>query len=206
MERELWLVVMRAQAAAGVPISENALADYAEALDDIADNDAELEQIRLIETKTGHDLYARLLYFNRAAGRECAHLGLTSADVTENVQQGQIYTAAQLLSRHVEQVVIRLAQLARAEAMRPIVARTHGQPAQVTTLGKRVLDWARPWSARWREPTPGVWSGLSAPAPTWPRCCTSTGPTRTPTGPCRAPGCWMRAFPCSGSTTCHWSR
>lgn len=142
MERELWLVVMRAQAQAGVPITPEAIEHYAEALDDIADNDTELEQIRLIERQTGHDLYARLLYFNRAAGHEYAHLGLTSADVTENVQQGQIYTAAQLLAAHVEQIVVRLVQLAKAEALRPIVARTHGQPAQVTTLGKRVLDWA----------------------------------------------------------------
>jgi adenylosuccinate lyase len=142
MERELWVAVMQAQARAGVPIPEDHIAQYVEAMQDIADNDSELEQIRFIEQQTGHDLYARLMYFNRMAGHEHAHLGLTSSDVTENVQQGQIYTAAQLLARHAEQVVIRLTALARAERARPMAARTHGQPAQITTVGMRVLTWA----------------------------------------------------------------
>jgi len=142
MERELWLVVMQAQAAAGVPIPEEHIERYQQAVADIADHEYELEHIRLIEQKTGHDLYARLLYFNQMAGHEDAHLGLTSSDVTENVQQGQIYTSAQLLIEHAHQVIARLASLGRAEATRPMVARTHGQPAQMTTVGKRVLDWA----------------------------------------------------------------
>ena len=146
MERELWLVAMRAQAAAGVPISEEHIEHYEQAMADIADSDDELEQIRLIEAKTGHDLYARLLYFNRMAGHEDAHLGLTSSDVTENVQQGQLYTSAQLLMAHAEQVAIRLAMLASAEQHRPMVARTHGQPACRWWSSAR----AGPW---WPAPT-----------------------------------------------------
>jgi len=142
LERELWVTIMRGQADMGVPITEDEIVHYVEAIADIADGDDELEQIRLIEAQTGHDLYARLLYFNRMAGHEHAHLGLTSADIVENIQQMQIYVSAELLARHAEQVMARLVSLARAEQARPIVARTHGQPAQVTTLGKRVLDWA----------------------------------------------------------------
>ena len=142
MEREMWVEVMKAQARAGVPIPAEHIEHYEQAARDIADGEDELEQIRFIEQQTGHDLYARLLYFNRMAGHEHAHLGLTSSDITENVQQGQIYTAAQLLIAHAEQLVRRLSALARAERHRPMVARTHGQPAQVTTVGMRVLTWA----------------------------------------------------------------
>lgn len=142
LERQLWVDIMRAQAAAGVPIPEEHIVHYVEAMNDIADSHDELGQIELIEERTGHDLYARMQYFNSMAGHEDIHLGLTSSDITENVQQIQIGASAELLMEHGDQVLRRLVQLALAERYRPMVARTHGQPAQVTTLGKRVLDWA----------------------------------------------------------------
>lgn len=142
LERQLWIDIMGAQAAAGVPIPEEHIVHYIEAARDISDSHDELVQIALIERRTGHDLYARMQYFNSMAGHEDIHLGLTSSDITENVQQTQISASAELLMAHGDQVLRRLVQLALAERMRPMVARTHGQPAQATTLGKRVLDWA----------------------------------------------------------------
>lgn len=142
LERDLWLKVMRAQAAAGVPIPEEHIDHYTEAARDIADSDNELDLIERVERETGHDLYARMLYFNRCAGHEDIHLGLTSADITENIQQMQIGQSAGILMDHGRQLLGRLVGLAQAEAARPIVARTHGQPAQASTIGKRVLDWA----------------------------------------------------------------
>lgn len=142
IERQLWVSVMKSLAAAGVPIPPDRIQDYEHAINYIADSDTELVEIELIERRTGHDLYARLQYFNAAAGHEDIHLGLTSADITENTQQIQIGASAELLGEHGDQVLRRLAQLALHEQNRPMVARTHGQPAQVTTLGKRVLDWA----------------------------------------------------------------
>ena len=141
LERKLWIDIMQAQAEVGVPIPEEHIAHYIEAAQDIADSHDELIQVALIEERTGHDLYARMQYFNSMAGHEDIHLGLTSSDITENVQQIQIGASAELLMEHGDQVLRRLTQLALHEQARPMVARTHGQPAQVTTLGKRVLDW-----------------------------------------------------------------
>lgn len=145
MERSLWVKVMRAQVAYGVQIPAEHLNDYEQAIQWIADGDPEMDelaQIKLIEQRTGHDLYARLQYFNAVAGHEDAHLGLTSADITENVQQMQIGRSAVVLGQHAEYLLMRLGRLIAAEAHRPTVARTHGQPAQVTTVGKRVADWS----------------------------------------------------------------
>jgi adenylosuccinate lyase len=82
-----------------------------------------------------------MLYFNRHAGHEWIHLGLTSADIVENVQQIQIGRSASAIMDHAEQVLSRLLTWAESYADTPMAARTHGRPAQVTTVGKRFTDW-----------------------------------------------------------------
>jgi adenylosuccinate lyase len=147
-ERMLWVEVMRAQREMGVDIPEDVIDMYS----DLAVSQAELEpdsaealgeayDIAELERETKHDLYARLRWFNDAVGADHAHRGLTSSDITENTQQVQIVASAELLMQHAEQVMRRLHDLVRDTASVPIVARTHGRPAQLTTIGKRVTDW-----------------------------------------------------------------
>jgi adenylosuccinate lyase len=147
-ERMLWVEVMRAQREMGVDIPQDVIDMYA----DLAASQGELEpdsaealgeayDIAELEKETRHDLYARLRWFNESVGADHAHRGLTSSDITENVQQIQIVASAELLMEHAEQVVRRMSTLARDTASVPIVARTHGRPAQLTTVGKRVTDW-----------------------------------------------------------------
>lgn len=146
IERLLWISVMVEQQGAGVPIPDEAIDDYRRAANAIADGNPpdlgdELEEIAAIEAKTQHDLYARMLYFNSYAGHEWIHLGLTSADIVENTQQIQIGRSASLLMDHAEQVLSRLLTWAETCAGTPMAARTHGRPAQITTVGKRFADW-----------------------------------------------------------------
>lgn len=147
IEREIWNEVMRLQADAGVPIPADAIAAYKDATERLADPIGGIEYaeelaIADIEREVKHDVYARLLYFNQQAGHEYAHWGMTSADVIENAQQTQLLMGVEVIGKHGEQVSLRLRELVSNEATRPMVARTHGRPAQVTTLGKRAADWA----------------------------------------------------------------
>lgn len=143
IERQIWLDVMIAQQRMGVPIPDQALADYQSAAQDIPEyGDVELREIAQIEARTRHDLVARLQYFNTVAGWDLAHQGLTSADIVENAQQVQIVRAAQVLVASADQLMLRLLEQARTLAEIPMVARTHGVPAQLITVGKRFADWA----------------------------------------------------------------
>lgn len=142
IERQIWIQTMQAQAAHGLDISAEVIYAYEQAsMRLIAEPGDELEQIARIEQQTKHDLYARLRFFNEQAGHETAHLGLTSADIVENTQQIQLILACEVLLDHAEQLAVRLGGCADTDAALPIVARTHGRPAQLTTLGKRWSDW-----------------------------------------------------------------
>lgn len=142
IEREIWIAVMQTQVDNGIDIPEQAISDYIEAAEQIPSfSDIELEEIAKIEAVTKHDLYARMEYFNKCAGHEYIHLGLTSADIVENAQQLQILRSADVLGLHGVQVLHRLTDAARIGAHTPLVGRTHGRPAQLTTVGKRAADW-----------------------------------------------------------------
>ena len=84
-ERELWIAVAEAQQDLGVDIPSEALTAYRAVLDDI-----DLASIRRREQRLRHDVMARLEEFCSRAGCEYLHWGLTSRDVTENVEQTQI--------------------------------------------------------------------------------------------------------------------
>ena len=86
LERELWLAVMKAQRDLGLPIPEEAIASYEASKDQV-----DLESIRDREKITKHDVKARLEEFSGLAGHQHAHKGMTSRDLTENVEQLQVF-------------------------------------------------------------------------------------------------------------------
>ncbi len=132
LERRLWLAVLRAQRDLGVPVPDAALAAYEAALEQV-----DLSSIRARERVTRHDVKARIEEFAALAGHEHIHKGMTSRDLTENVEQLQIRDALLLVRDRVVAALARLARLATAYAEQPVVGRTHNVAAQVTTLGKR---------------------------------------------------------------------
>ena len=131
-ERRLWLAVLRAQAELGVDVGPQALADYEKVLDTV-----DLASIRERERVLRHDVKARIEEFNALAGHEHVHKGMTSRDLTENVEQLQIRRSLELVHAHGVAVVARLAE--RAVQYRDLVmaGRSHNVAAQATTLGKR---------------------------------------------------------------------
>lgn len=142
-ERTLWVSVLVAQKDHGAEIPDQVIADYQQALEQLEGSSDIVEDlhIRELEREHGHDLYARLQYFNQHAGHDHAHRGLTSADITENVQQFQIMDSCEVLATHAVSLAHRVHRYADTLGHVPTVARTHGRPAQLTTVGKRGADW-----------------------------------------------------------------
>jgi adenylosuccinate lyase len=129
---KLWLIVLRAQASLGVDVGESVIADYERVIDQI-----DLDSIAARERVTKHDVKARIEEFNALAGHERIHAGMTSRDLTENVEQMQIRDALVLIRIKIIATLEQLAGLAIAYSQTPIAGRSHNVAAQMTTLGKR---------------------------------------------------------------------
>ena len=132
LERDFWIAVMKAQRDLGVPIPAEAIKDYERARDEV-----NLDRIRERERVTLHDVKARLEEFSDLAKRQFVHLGLTSRDLTENVEQLQVCQSLKLVRFKMAAALSALAKLAAANRDVMITGRTHNVPAQPTTLGKR---------------------------------------------------------------------
>jgi len=132
LERQLWLAVLRAQRELGVAVPDGVVEAYEAVIGKV-----DLESIDARERVTKHDVKARIEEFSALAGHEHIHKGMTSRDLTENVEQLQVRSALELVR---DRTVAALARLAgRAVEFRDtvMVGRSHNVPAQATTLGKR---------------------------------------------------------------------
>ncbi len=132
MERELWIAVMEAQRELGVDIPDGVIEDHRAVLDQV-----DLESIRERERVTRHDVKARIEEFCALAGHEHIHKGMTSRDLTENVEQLQVRRSLDLVLDRTVAALARLARLAVEHEGLAMAGRSHNVAAQVTTLGKR---------------------------------------------------------------------
>jgi adenylosuccinate lyase len=132
LERDLWIAVMKAQRALGIPIPESAIRDYERVKERV-----DLASIERRERATRHDVKARIEEFCALAGHQHIHKGMTSRDLTDNAEQLQIRRTLELLREKVAAGLLRLAAAAHEQRDMLMVARTHHVPAQPTTLGKR---------------------------------------------------------------------
>jgi len=132
LERRLWLAVLRAQASLGIDVPEGAIADYERVVEQV-----DLASIAARERITRHDVKARIEEFNALAGHEHVHKGMTSRDLTENVEQLQVLRSLEHVRGRTASVLARLARLATEYTDLVIAGRSHNVAAQATTLGKR---------------------------------------------------------------------
>jgi len=132
LERQLWLAVLRAQRDLGVAVPDGVVEAYEKVVEDV-----DLESIARRERVTRHDVKARIEEFNALAGHEQVHKGMTSRDLTENVEQLQIRASLELLRDKAVAALARLAERAVEHHDTVLTGRTHNVPAQGTTLGKR---------------------------------------------------------------------
>jgi adenylosuccinate lyase len=131
-ERKLWIAIARTQAKLGHAISESVIADYEKVI-----NKVDLAAIDAREKVTRHDVKARIEEFNSLAGHEAIHAGMTSRDLTENIEALQIRDGLVIVHDKVVALLAALGKKASHYAEQPIAGRSHNVPAQITTLGKR---------------------------------------------------------------------
>ena len=136
LERQLWLAVLRAQAALGVDVPEGAIEAY-QAVVDRGPDAVDFDSIAARERVTRHDVKARIEEFAELAGHEQIHKGMTSRDLTENVEQLQVRSSLALIRMKTLAVLARLARRAGENDTLVMAGRSHNVAAQATTLGKR---------------------------------------------------------------------
>jgi len=132
LERELWIAVMKAQRTLGLAIPEEAITAYEAVIDRI-----DPASIMRRERVSRHDVKARIDEFCELAGHEHLHKGMTSRDLTENVEQLQVFRALQVVRVKAGAAALALADRAERDAATLLTARTHNVAAQLTTAGKR---------------------------------------------------------------------
>ena len=132
MERRLWIAVLRAQGDLGIDVPDGVLEAYESVLGVV-----DLPSIAARERRTRHDVKARIEEFSALAGHEHIHKGMTSRDLTENVEQLQVRASLELVRDRVVATLARLAARATEYDALILAGRSHNVPAQATTLGKR---------------------------------------------------------------------
>ena len=149
LERELWIAVMKAQRDLGLDIPQEAIDSYERVKEQV-----DTKSIDARERVTRHDVKARIEEFCALAGYEHIHKGMTSRDLTENVEQLQVWRSMQIIHDKSIAALSRMAK--RAEEWKEVVmaARTHNVAAQASTVGKRIamfgeelLHWVGAWQS-----------------------------------------------------------
>ena len=135
LERLLWIAVLESQHELGVSVPAGAIDAYRNVVDQV-----DLASIDARERVTRHDVKARIDEFCALAGHEHIHKGMTSRDLTENVEQMQVRAGLVLVRERMLAALSRLATLAAEHESLVMAARTHNVPAQATTLGKRFAN------------------------------------------------------------------
>ncbi|KXO98652.1 adenylosuccinate lyase [Tsukamurella pseudospumae] len=132
LERQLWIAVLKAQRDLGIDVPAGAVEAYEKVVDQV-----DLASIAERERITRHDVKARIEEFSDLAGFEQIHKGMTSRDLTENVEQLQVLRSLEYVRDHAVAVAARLAERAAQYSSVVMAGRSHNVAAQATTLGKR---------------------------------------------------------------------
>ena len=136
-ERKFWITILKLQQKAGLPISDSDIKAYEKVVEKV-----DLDSIDRREIKTRHDVKARIEEFNALAGVEKIHIGLTSRDLTENIELIQIKAGLELVEYRALQTLFLLSEKISKYEKTYMVGRSHNVAAQVTTLGKRFASCA----------------------------------------------------------------
>ena len=131
-ERKFWITILRLQKASGLSITDSEIASYEKVLEKV-----DLASIEKRERANRHDVKARIEEFNSLAGLEKIHIGLTSRDLTENIELIAIKDGLKLVRRRTLETLFLLEKSITKYEKTYMVGRSHNVAAQVTTLGKR---------------------------------------------------------------------
>ena len=133
LERQLWIAVLRAQRDLGIDGARR----RRRGLRGGRRHSVDLDSIAARERVTRHDVKARIEEFSALAGHEHIHKGMTSRDLTENVEQLQVRRSLEVVRDRAVATLVRLGRLAAEHEATVMAGRSHNVAAQATTLGKR---------------------------------------------------------------------
>jgi adenylosuccinate lyase len=137
-ERKFWITILRLQKASGLSITDSDITSYEKVVDKV-----DLASIEKRERANRHDVKARIEEFNALAGIEKIHIGLTSRDLTENIELIAIKDGLNLVRRRTLETLFLLEKSITKYEKTYMVGRSHNVAAQVTTLGKRFATCAQ---------------------------------------------------------------
>ncbi len=137
--RRVWIALAAAQHEAGL-VTHEQLADLRAHA-----NDVDIARAQEIERETRHDVMAEIRTYAEQAtiGGGIIHWGATSADINDNVNALRLKVGLQQLQAQLGEVLAAFAEKIEAYADLPVMAMTHIQPAEPTTLGYRFAVYAQ---------------------------------------------------------------
>ena len=137
--RQVWVALAAAQNLAGL-VSADQLNDLKDQVDNI-----DIERALTLEKVTRHDVMAEIQTFAEQCpvGGGIIHWGATSADITDNVDVLRMRQALALLARRIRELLAVFRSHILSTADLPVMAFTHIQPAEPTTLGYRFAFYAQ---------------------------------------------------------------
>lgn len=143
--RKLWVALAQAQSELGLVAPEQVadLREHAEAVD--------ITRALEIEAEIHHDLMAEVRTFAEQCGpgRGIIHLGATSMDIEDNADALRLRESLDLVLHGLAGLLLAFADKIETYAALPVMAFTHLQPAEPTTLGYRLAFYAQDLLADW---------------------------------------------------------
>ena len=137
-ERKFWISILNFQKKAGLPITDSDIKAYEKVITNV-----DLLSIEKREKASRHDVKARIEEFNALAGIEKIHIGMTSRDLTENIELIQIRDGLNLIRKRTLETLFLLEKNITKYEKTYLVGRSHNVAAQVTTVGKRFATCAQ---------------------------------------------------------------
>jgi len=136
--RKLWISLAKAQKKLGLSISGKQIEEMEDSVEKI-----DFDILQSYEKKFRHDVMAHIHAFGDLckSAKPIIHLGATSCYATDNADLIQLKEALTLSFQKLLHVIDKLAHLAEKHADHPCLSYTHFQPAQPTTIGKRICLW-----------------------------------------------------------------
>jgi adenylosuccinate lyase len=145
--RQIWVALAEVQAEFGL-VSPGQVGDLRAHVEEV-DVDRALE----IESEIGHDLMAELKVFAEQStlGGSILHLGATSADIEDNADVLRIRQSLDLVLSRVGSLLVLFCEKIETWAEFPLIAFTHLQPAEPSTLGYRLAVYAQDLLGDWEN-------------------------------------------------------
>jgi adenylosuccinate lyase len=137
--RRIWVALASVQAEAGLVTTEQ-VADLEAHAEDI-----DWDRAQALEADLRHDLMAEVRTYAEQCpvGGGIIHLGATSMDVEDNADALRLVAALRLVRQRLVSLLGVFADQIEAQADTPAMAYTHIQPAELTTIGYRLSQYAQ---------------------------------------------------------------